>query len=576
MLEPIDVQTLPPLLQRRHLPLAVVALLASGTFQVLASAPASLWWLELIGWLPCLWVLTRLEGWRALLAGWLVGISANIAIFWWVIHTVKTFAFMPWPLAALVLLGFSILWGGYLAAFGLGLRAVRRASGALWPVAAALWFVACEYLNPQLFPYFQGVTWYEQSRIFLLSSLTGVSGVSFLIVLANAVLLMLWERRGEATPFAGPVLRNAAVLAGTVAVAVLWSSFQLHRVDVAAAKAPSAKMAIIQPNQSVDQIKRGSRKDKDWLLHDFLALSQEVEDEQPDVDVYVWPEGSFRGGPKNKRNHELVEFAESVQAEVWTGTSVSMGSKANRTRHGAAYRIDAEGRVDAPYLKTVLLPFGEFMPLADVFPILRKIKGVGNFDPGDGARVFETPHGNMSYVICYEAIRPRYVRQAMKAGADLLVNGTYEGWFGDTNCPHQHLMLAAVQSASHGVPMVRSATTGISAFIDAAGRLERTTPVFERTTLVGEVAHYTVPTPYTALGDWFAWLALLGSFGLLYRGSTRPQARWDRIAWAGLVLFVAVTPLAWLMIRTAPALDWITWAVALLVVIAVPLRGWRR
>lgn len=567
---------LPPLLQRRHLPLALAALLVSGTFQVLASAPASVWWLQLFGWLPCLWVLCRLEGWRALLAGWLVGVSANIAIFWWVIHTVKTFAYMPSPVAALVLLGFAMLWGGYMAAFGLGARWVRRAAGPWWPAALGLWFVACEYLNPQLFPYFQGVTWYQQTRVFLLSSLTGVSGISFLILLVNALLLLLIERRSESSPFGGPVLRNASVLAGLVLLAAGWSSFQLGRIDAAEAAAPSAKVAIVQPNQAVTEILLGKKDDKDWLLHDFLAMSEQIEAEQPDVDVYIWPEGAFRGGPKNKRNVELLRFARRARAEVWTGTSITLGKGDSRTRHGAAYRVNARGAVEKPYLKTVLLPFGEFMPLGKVFPILRKIRGVGNFTPGPGTKVFATPFGRMSYLICYEAIRPRYVKQAMDDGADILVNGTYEGWFGDTGCPHQHLMLAAVQSASHGVPMVRSATTGISAFIDPRGRVQQATPVFERTSLVGEARHYVVPTPYTALGDWFAWLAMLLSFGLLYRGADRPQAAWDRRAWLGMLLFVSLAPLAWAMIRTAPVPDVITWLYSLLVVIAVPLRAWRR
>jgi apolipoprotein N-acyltransferase len=570
------VSTLPPLLERRHLPLVVPALLVSGTFQVLASAPASLWWLELFCWLPCFWVLTRLEGWRALAAGWLVGISANVAIFWWIIHTVKTFAYMPTPVAMLVLLGFGMIWGGYMAAFGLGARYVRRASGSWWPVALSLWFVSCEYLNPQLFPYFQGVTFYEQTRVFLLTSLTGVSGISFLIALANLVLLMVLERRSQSAPLGGPVLRNAAVLAGVVALAVGWSSIQLNRIDAAEADAPSSKFALIQTNQGVHQIYRGGKRDKNFLLNDFLATSQEVEDEQPDVDVYIWPEGAIRGGPKNKRNKDLLEFTQDVDAEVWTGTSVSMGKKPNRTRHGAAYRVDSDGSVDPPYLKSILLPFGEFMPLADTFPILRKIRGVGNFDPGPGVKVFDTPHGSMSYLICYEAIRPRYVRRAMQEGADLLVNGTYEGWFGDSGCPHQHLMLAAVQSASHGVPMVRSATTGISAFIDARGHLLATTPVFERATLVRESKAYVVPTPYTLLGEWFAWLALLVSFGLLYRGAERWSAPWDRRAWLGLVVFVGATPLAWMMIREAPPLDWMTWMFAAVVVIGVPLRAWKR
>lgn len=564
--------SLPPLLERRQLPLAALGLLVSGVFQRWASAPDSLWWLELFCFVPAFYVLTRLEGWRALLAGWFVGISANIAIFWWLIHTVQTFGGMSKPLAMAVLLLYSVVFGGYFAMFGYGARRIRAAAGPWWPVALSAWLVALEYLNPQLFPYMQGVTWYELTRVFLVTSLTGVSGVSFLIFLSNALLLVALEQRGMS-----PVLkRNAAVLAGAFAVSILWSTFQLGRIDAAEAEAPSSKVALVQPNQGVKALWAARKKDKNFLLNDFVDLSREVEAEHPDVEVYIWPEGAIRSEPKSRRNRRLLRFIREADAEVWTGTVISQGPKGKRTRHGAAYRISADLEVSEPYLKTVLLPYGEFMPLKGIFPILGRIKGVGNYTPGTGPKVFDTPHGSFSYVVCYEAIRPRFVRRAMQLGADLLVNGTYEGWFGEGHCQRQHLMLAAVQSASHGVPMVRSATVGVSAFIDARGHITQDAPEWERTWLVGDAKRYVVPTPYTALGDWFAWLMLWGSFGLLYRGSVRPESRWDRLAHVPLVLFVASTPWAWVTVGETPPLEWVVWISVALVVVAIPLRAWKR
>jgi apolipoprotein N-acyltransferase len=97
------------------------------------------------------------------------------------------------------------------------------------------------------------------------------------------------------------------------------------------------------------------------------------------------------------------------------------------------------------------------------------------------------------------------VRDGVRDGLNLLVNLTFDGWFGDTAEPHQHLMLALVQSAQHGVPLVRSTGTGISAIADARGVVTARGGVMQREVVVGDVRPVRVPSPYTALGDWFAW-----------------------------------------------------------------------
>jgi apolipoprotein N-acyltransferase len=106
-----------------------------------------------------------------------------------------------------------------------------------------------------------------------------------------------------------------------------------------------------------------------------------------------------------------------------------------------------------------------------------------------------------------------------------LVNLTFDGWFGDTSEPTEHLMLAAVQSAQYGIPLVRSTTTGISAFVDARGVITASTGVFTRETLVADVKPMQVTSPYAALGDWFAGCCGLGSAGLLLRSGFQRRSR---------------------------------------------------
>ena len=133
------------------------------------------------------------------------------------------------------------------------------------------------------------------------------------------------------------------------------------------------------------------------------------------------------------------------------------------------------------------MPFGEYVPLADVLPFLRAIEGPGNLKRGDGLKIFEGVGTRFTFLICYEAVHTPYVREGVRAGAELLVNLTYDTWYGRTAEPHQHLMLCAIQAAQLGVPLVRAASTGISAFVDMRGVITHRSNLYQREVLVGVI-----------------------------------------------------------------------------------------
>ncbi len=94
----------------------------------------------------------------------------------------------------------------------------------------------------------------------------------------------------------------------------------------------------------------------------------------------------------------------------------------------------------------------------------------------------------------------------------------------ETTAPHQHLMLSAIQAAQYGVPLVRAATTGISAVVDARGMLIETIPVFKRDVLVRDLKKVYLPSPYSKFGDWFAWGCIFVSVTLLLLSCWRKSA----------------------------------------------------
>jgi len=499
--------------------LALLALLVSGGAIFFYVPPHSWVWLQPVAWVPAFFVIARLQGLRAFLAGWLVGALTIFVGYFWIAATVERFSSIPPAGAWLVALAFALASGFYLAIFAWGFDPIRRASGRWWPAGIAVWFTALEFLNPQLFPHFQGSVWYQQPRLFLVTTITGTSGVTFLVIFCNAVLLQAFEAwsdrdRGDRAACAA----NSAVLTVLLLFAMGVSTLRLDRIDTLEASADSLRVALVQPNHDVSRRREMRRLGPDAFANDLVAMSRKALREHPGIEVFVWPEGALVGDPGAEHNRAVLDFARDARVEVWTGANVRPAdSEGDRRTRNSAYRIDRHGAVDARYDKNILVPFGETMPLAERFPVLRGIRGPGDFARGDALPIYAGERARFAFLICYEAIHSGYVREAVLQDPELLVNLTFDGWYGDTTEPHTHLMLAAVQSAQYGLPLLRGTTTGISATVDARGLITGRTGVFTREVLVADVPKVRLPTFYARAGDWLPWSCSVLALGLLLR-----------------------------------------------------------
>ncbi len=499
------------------LPLRLLAVLFSGAVQAFISPPLNLWWLHFFSWIPFLWALSGVEsGKNRLVLGWAAGVAANATIFYWIIHTVINFSGLPRPLAAVVLLLFSLIWGAYAGVFAWGLPRVMASFPKAWPLTVAAWFTACEFLNPQLFPYYQGVAHYQNPSYFLIVSLTGVAGVTFLVLLTNGLLWAAWQTLKQRTgPLTRPnLLRLTALTLLLWAGAFTWSHFRSQTVLALEKTAPTVRIGIVQLNLDIETRMIRMKTDRAGILTDYLDATRQAA--ALGAQAVVWPEGASPYSLESKKGGSILELARELNVEIWTG---GMGRRQDpltgaRQDLNSAYRIDGKGVVDAPYDKMFLLPFGEFMPGRDLIPSLTDaVPGVGNFYAGTDFRVYDTALGPFNFLICYEAIRRELVRGFVNKGTRLLVTITNDAWFGDTSCPTEHLMLTAIRCAEFGIPMVRAANTGISAVIDARGLFRYRTPVFTPEVVVEDVALVHAPSVYGQVGDGFAWLCT--AFSLL-------------------------------------------------------------
>jgi apolipoprotein N-acyltransferase len=212
----------------------------------------------------------------------------------------------------------------------------------------------------------------------------------------------------------------------------------------------------------------------------------------------------------------------------------------DRYPYNTALILDGAGNFAGSYDKVFLMMFGEYIPFYDQIPWFTKLfPEASNFSRGSDPAVFPLEVGGRRYalapLICYEDILPGFARRAAKLGPNAFINMTNDAWFGRTAEPYQHLALAVFRTVEHRLEMVRAVNTGVSAHIDAAGRVRAQTPSVDPddmppapvASLLVELALLPGGGLYRHIGDLFGFLCLAALVLVLVRGSGRraPERR---------------------------------------------------
>ena len=465
------------------------------------------------GWLALVPLLWMLEGMRPRAAfKWTTGAAtlAYAAILFWLFVVVRVHGHAPiWAaVGAPLLLGLVLgLHAGLAAALYAALAPWAGRAGVL--VLPAAWVVG-EHLRG--FDLFGGFPWaylgyavHSDGPLMELAALGGVYGLSFLLACVASLCA-----------------RNRFVVALALVAVAHALGFGL-RVAHTGASGVGAGMRAALVQASIPQHEKWDAALAGQAFEQHLATSR-LAAAAGELDLIVWPESSVPVILETE-----PEYAEAVRtlARETGATLVLGGIGLERVPLDPGYRLfnsvfvvkPDEGFVDR-YDKSHLVPFGEYVPLRRVLGFLSGIATgltAGDITRGSGPRVlrnlpeFGTDHA-LAALICYEVIYPGLVRAAVRDGARILLNLTNDAWYGRTSAPHQFLAIAAMRSAEHGLPMLRAANTGVSAVVDAGGRITSETPIFEQRVLEARVPPARPgPTPYTRFGDWVVWV----SWGIL-------------------------------------------------------------
>jgi apolipoprotein N-acyltransferase len=325
--------------------------------------------------------------------------------------------------------------------------------------------------------------------------ITGVYGVSAVLLLSAASLL---------TAVIAAARKRAAL--AILAVTPWLGGYALQQLEWTQVAGPSIRTTIVQGGISQDQ---------KWLPEQFqktLALYRDATLGRRDHELIVWPEVALPAAIDEVEGY-LLAIEDELSAER---KSLLLGILERELVGDVIYNsvLMLNGKEWQTYRKRHLVPFGEYFPVPDFVRNWMRLMSLPNRDmsPGDTVQpLLETASGEkLAIAICYEDAYGAEQLYALPA-ASVLINVSNDAWFGDSIAPHQHLEIARMRALEAGRYVVRATNNGVSAFIDARGRILETGPQFEFVAMTRDVPPMRGRTPYARFGN----VPLLAGMALL-------------------------------------------------------------
>ncbi len=354
----------------------------------------------------------------------------------------------------------------------------------LWTAAA---WLTVEVLRSEV-PIF-GLGWsllaFSQAghiKILQFASMFGAYGLGFVIAFVNAVAVELMTMTGLGREILSKEQIRAMIFGGSrrAGAGLLVTALMIPMVFLALLGAGnrrllemslprhSVRIALIQGN--IPQEIKWNYTVREKILEKYEKLTELSQYEQPDI--AIWPEASFPGYlNRDELASGVRNLARTLQLPLLVG---SCHLETLSEVYNSAYLIDGRGTLRERYDKQYLVPFGEYVPLKPIFGWLEPVAyamGVSDFYGGNQSVVFKMPNDNayFSVLICFEDVFPNLARRAAESGAQWLAVITNDAWFGKSPAARQHLQASVFRAVENGLPVVRSANTGVSAFISATG-----------------------------------------------------------------------------------------------------------
>ena len=439
---------------------------------------------------------------EAFLLGWLGQGTAWLLMVPWVVRVMSYYGGLPYAAGVAIFVAMAAILGLYgslfaviVRRFGLGVRF------APWLLVPLTW-AAIEYLRTF---FLTGFPWnliataiIDYPSFIQIDRFAGPYFVGALLLMPATVAA--WWLTQKPPPIARVLVGGAL----GILILVWWGTgLVASKLIARPTGAEVATAALLQPN--ITQHMRWDEANVTAIYRKMVEMT--VRAAENGAQIVIWPESTV---PLAYNDTPFFrDSLESLSREH--GIDIILGSVAtDPARPGRLWNsafLVSNGVTSGHYDKIRLVPFGEYVPLRRVLFFAEKlVREVGEFEFGTNDRPLA---GKRSYgpAICYEVVYPQIVRTQVRNGADVIVTITNDAWFDGTSAPAQHLAQARLRAIEMDRYLLRSATTGISAFVDPAGQMLSFIPMGTEGIIYAKFQSRTSITPYVRFGDWFAWAA---------------------------------------------------------------------
>ncbi len=495
--------------------------------------------LEILAWVAFIPLLAALQGQslkNSFWIGWSTGLIHFFGTLYWVTVAMAVYGHLPKSISAGLLVIQVMYIALYFGAFAMLVQYLGKHACIPLIVSAPVVWTALEYARTYFllgFPWnLLGYSQHLTPVVIQAADITGVYGISFLVMLVNAGLYSCFfseqvrkESRITHVPFVTcadehPILRTGAngdvcctretlitavITAGCLGLCVIYGVSTVSEFERTADTRETVRVAVVQGN--IDQGQKWDTNFKQHILDTYIRLSAATLVEQPDL--IIWPETAapfvFKYDPLYRE--QLVEAVKSWNTPLLFGVTDIMIVPPPQQYNSlnSAFLLSARGELVAQYDKIHLVPFGEYVPFKKVlFFVEKMVTAIGEIIPGQEYTVMPFQDTPFSSVICFEIIFPNLVRKFVDNGAQFLVTITNDAWYGRTAAPYQHFAMTTFRAVENRSAIARSANTGISGFIDPVGRIMEQSELLVEDWLVADIPMRTTTTFYTQYGDVFA------------------------------------------------------------------------
>ncbi|MEW6418564.1 MAG: apolipoprotein N-acyltransferase [Nitrospirota bacterium] len=501
----------------------------SGLLLVLCFPTIDLFFLAWIALVPFLLSLYGKKSKEAFKAGLFFGIPYFFGTLYWIYHSINHYGNIPFVTSIVIVILLCLYLSLYTGIFAFLFSMTIKTSRLPTLFVAPVFWIVLEFLRSYLFTGFPwssiGYTQYKFLAAIQISDITGIYGISFLVVAVNGAIadIFLIKRRIKDMPLF-PLLHT--VIGFSILLIFIISVFLYGYLRLGEERPGKyLRASIIQGN--IEQDKKWEPAYQNAVIESYRNLSLRAASSSPSM--IIWPETAVPFFFKTDREYtkELIDF--QINANLLFGSVLVKGKKDGKyLLSNSAVMLDKAGMVSYIYDKIHLVPFGEYVPLQKaLFFVDKLVEGVGDYIPGNHYFRAETPFGGFATLICYEIIFPGLVRKFYSNGGDFIVNITNDAWFGKTTGPYQHFSMAVFRAVENRKPLIRAANTGISGFIDSNGRIISKTNLFNQVVLTGDIKTDATRSFYTKYGDLFSYIWIVYSIVLLANilGKTRRGGR---------------------------------------------------